>query len=231
MDQKSELLTVLTCCQHGLDLGISRWMSGISEPSMSRLYSSWTVFLAPMFNCIDLKPAPGFLQSMMSKTFIETDHHFTDQLGDGTEFKLLNASNLDLNSLTFSDYKNTTTAKAYVGTAAPGGGLIFSNLYPGSNSDSEITDLTSATDFIEGHEFMTDKGFAIKELCATKGIFHNRSPIKFNDQFRHVEAADNFDIASLRVHVERFIGRVREWSILNKIWPYKGWTYSTVLGK
>ena len=25
MDQKSELLTVLTCCQHGLDLGISGW--------------------------------------------------------------------------------------------------------------------------------------------------------------------------------------------------------------
>ena len=46
MDQKSELLTVLTCCQHGPDLGISGWMSGISEPSMSRLYSSWIVFLA-----------------------------------------------------------------------------------------------------------------------------------------------------------------------------------------
>ena len=62
MDQKSELLTVLTCCQHGLDLGVSDWMSGISEPSMSRLYSSWIVFLASMFNCIDLKPAPAFLQ-------------------------------------------------------------------------------------------------------------------------------------------------------------------------
>ena len=79
MDQKSELLTVLTCCQHGLDLGISCSMSGINEPSMSRLYSSWIVFLAYMFNCIDLKPAPGFLQSMMPKIFIETGHHFTYQ--------------------------------------------------------------------------------------------------------------------------------------------------------
>ena len=58
MDQKSELLIVLACCQHGLDLGINGWMSGLSEPSMSRLYSSWIVFLASMFNCIDLKPAP-----------------------------------------------------------------------------------------------------------------------------------------------------------------------------
>ena len=125
-----------------------------------------------------------------------------------------------MNTLTFSDYKNTTTAKAYVGIAPHGGGLIFSNLYPGSISDSEITDLASAIDFIEeGHKFMADKGFAIKELFATKGIFHYRPPIKFNDQFSHVEAADNFDIASLRIHVERFIGRVREWGILNKIYP------------
>ena len=87
LDKKSELLTVLTYCQHGLDLGISGWMSGISEPSMSRLYSSWIVFLASMFNCIDLKPAPGFLQPNL---FIETGHHFTDQLGDCTEFKLQN---------------------------------------------------------------------------------------------------------------------------------------------
>ena len=78
MDKKSELLTVLTCCQHGLDLGISGWMSGNSEPSLSRFYSSWIVFLASMFNCIDLKPAAGFLQSMMPEIFIEKGHHFTD---------------------------------------------------------------------------------------------------------------------------------------------------------
>ena len=77
---------------------------------------------------------------MMPKIFIETGHHFSDQKGDCTEFKLKNASNLDLNTLTFSDYKNTTTAKAYVGIALHGGGLIFSNLCPGPISDSEITD-------------------------------------------------------------------------------------------
>ena len=128
MDQKSELLAVLTCCKHGLDLGISGWMAGISESSMQRLYSTWITFLASLFNCIDLKPAPGFLQSKMPKIFLETGHHLTDQLGDCTEFKLQGASNLDLNTLTFSDYKNTTTAKAYVGIAPHSGGLVFSDL-------------------------------------------------------------------------------------------------------
>ena len=150
MDQKSELLTLLICCSHGLDLGISGWMSGISEPSMSRLYPSWIVFFASIVNCIDFKPAPGFLQPMMTKIFVEIVHHFTDQLRDCTEFKLQNASNLDMNILTFSDYKSTATAKAYVGIAPHGGGLIFKNLYTGSISGSEITDPASAIDLIEG---------------------------------------------------------------------------------
>ena len=94
-------------------------------------------------------------------------------------------------------------AKAYIGIAPHVGGLIFSDLYPGSISDSEITESSSAIDIIEGgHEFMTDKGFAIKELYATKGVFHNRPPSKFNEQFTQVKAGDNFDIASVRIHLE-----------------------------
>ena len=220
LHQKSELLIVLTCCKHGLNLGISGWMAGISESSMQRLFNAWMIFLASLFGCINLKPAPGFLKTMMPKIFVKTGHRLTDQLGDCTEFKLQNASNYDLNSLTFSDYKNTTTAKAYIGIAPHSGGLIFSDLYPGSISDSEITELSSATDFIqEGHEFMTDKGFCIQEYCASKGIFHNRPAMKFNDQFEQVDIADNFDIASLRIDVEQYIGRVRDWSILNRVWP------------
>ena len=117
--------------------------------------------------------------------------------------ELQHASNLDLNTSPFSDYKNTATAKANIGIALHGGGLIFNDLYPVSISDSEITELSAAIDFIEeGQEIMTDKGFAMKELCATKGVFRDRPPSRFNKQFTQVEAADNVDIASLRIHVE-----------------------------
>ena len=33
-----------------------------------------------------------------------------------------------------------------------------------------------------------------------------------------VDVATNFDIAATRIHVERFIGRVRDWGILNSVW-------------
>ena len=34
-----------------------------------------------------------------------------------------------------------------------------------------------------------------------------------------MDIATNFDIAATPIHVERFIGRVRDWGILNSIWP------------
>ena len=121
----------------------------------------------------------------------------------------------DLNTLTFSDYKNTTTAKAYIGITPHGGGLIFSDLYPGSISDTEITELSSAIDFTnEGHEPMADKGFNVQELCESKGIFHNRPAMKYDDQFSQVDTADNFDISCLRIHVERYlVGAYKVWPV------------------
>ena len=49
LHQKSELLIVSTYCKHGLNLGISGWMAGISESSMQRLFNAWMIFLASLF--------------------------------------------------------------------------------------------------------------------------------------------------------------------------------------
>ena len=63
------------------------------------------------------------------------------------------------------------------------------------------------------------RGFAVQDLCALKGVHLNRPAQKMSDQFKQAEVASNFDITSTRIHVEGFIGRVREWSILNAVWP------------
>ena len=39
----------------------------------------------------------------------------------------------------YSYYKNMQTGKVLIGIAAHGGGILFSDIYPGSISDSEIT--------------------------------------------------------------------------------------------
>ena len=120
----------------------------------------------------------------------------------------------------FSNYKNTVTGKALIGIAPHGMGLLFSEIYPGSISDSEIIDKAGALNFVqEEHEIMSARGFSIQELCAIKRIGLNRPRQKDSDQFSQKDVASNFDIATTRIHVERFIGRVRNWKILNKVWP------------
>ena len=64
---------------------------------------------------------------------------------------------------------------------------------------------------------MNDCGFSIQELCASRGIALNRPRQKENDQFMKIDVSTNFDIATTRIHVERFIGRVHEWGILNLV--------------
>ena len=62
---------------------------------------------------------------------------------------------------------------------------------------------------------MSDRDFWIEELFAIRAITLKK---KENDQFMEVDVATNVDIAATRIHVERFIGRVRDWGILNSVW-------------
>ena len=144
----------------------------------------------------------------------------TDLVNDCTEFKFQNATNYELSSLMFSNYKNTVTGKALIGIAPHGMSLLFSDIYHGLITDSSLTEKAGVIQLVKpGHELMSDRGFAVQDLCSTTGIYLNRPAHKTTDQFSEAEVALNFDIASTRIHVERFIGRVREWSILDAVGP------------
>ena len=135
---------------------------------------------------------------------------------DCTEFKFQHATNYELHSLMFSTYKNTVTGKALIGISPYGSGLLFSDIYSGSISDSAATEQTCILEWIQPeHELMADRGFSVQDYCSVKGVYFNRPAQKDSDQFSQSDVASNYDIASTRIHVERFIGRARDWSILN----------------
>ena len=75
-------------------------------------------------------------------------------------------------------------------------GLVFSEVYPGSISDTEITEKTNILDFVtEDHEVMSDKGFSIQDICAIKGVSLNRPKQKDTKSggFPQQEIHTNFD--------------------------------------
>ena len=107
-----------------------------------------------------------------------------------------------------------------MGISPHGGAILFSGIYSGSISDSKLTKECGAVYFDEiEHKIMSDRRFSIQELCIVRGVTFNKPKQKENDQFAERDAATNFDIAATRIHVERFIGRVCTWGILNSVCP------------
>ena len=118
----------------------------------------------------------------MQKGFIEKGHGLTDIVIDATELKFQSASNFELNSFMFSNYKNTQTGKVLIGISPHGSGILFSDIYSGSISDS------GTILFVEKeHKIMSDHGFLIQDYCAIKGVSLNRPKQKECDQFAQVD--------------------------------------------
>ena len=69
----------------------------------------------------------------------------------------------------------TQPQEVWIGIIPHGMGILFSDIYPGSISDSEITEKCRLLECVEqGHGIMSYKGFAIQDLCSEKGVFRNR---------------------------------------------------------
>ena len=104
----------------------------------------------------------------------------------------------------------------------PSGVLCFvSDLFPGSTSDKEITVLSGFLEKLNhGDQVMADKGFNCQDELASVGA----SPVipTFLDkkvQFSSKETKHNKVVASLRVHVERLMERIKNWHIFDRKIP------------
>lgn len=101
------------------------FMLKVRESTIQGPFVGWIVFHETTFTLINLKPEAGFLLKRMSHIFVKTGHGLADMIIDCTECKFQHVSNLDLNSIMFSNYKNTITGKALIGIAPHGMGLFF----------------------------------------------------------------------------------------------------------
>ena len=111
--------------------------------------------------------------------------------------------------------------KALVGITPSGVTAFFSELYPGSISDKEITIKSGLLNHLQqGDEVMAYKGFLIQdELASVGAVLKMPAFLKGRKQFSKEEAAKNKKVACLRVHVERCMERIKNWHILDSKTP------------
>ena len=192
----------------------------ISTPTVSRIFISWINFMYLKLGQINIWPTKKAIKETMPEDF-KQKYSSTRVIIDCTEVRCQMPSSLHLNGELFSNYKHHTTLKGLIGIS-PGGAITFvSQLYTGSISDREIVVRSGLLDvpYQEGDSVMADKGFTIEDLLPL-GVSLNIPP--FLGSSNKMPAQDVIctqEIASLRIHVERAINKIKNFRIWDGVVP------------
>ena len=130
-------------------------------------------------------------------------------------------SSLLVNTELFSSYKNHQTFKALVGIAPSGAITFISELYSGNISDRErvIRSGLLGQTFESGDSIMADEGFTIEDLLPL-GVSLNIPPfLGGNSQMSAEDVVKTQSIASVRIHIERAINKIKNFRIWQGDFP------------
>lgn len=109
-------------------------------------------------------------------------------------------------------YKNHNTLKALVAITPSGAISFVSKLYGGNISDRQLTIDSGLLDLLEPSDsVMADRGFTIEDLLHTPEVWDLN---KDGPQLSEDDLILTRRIATLRIHIERAIGRIKTFRIL-----------------
>ena len=189
----------------------------ISQPTVSRTFNTWISFIYFKFKEVPLWPTREAIDQLMPTCFRST-YPTTRCIIDATEIFIEMPANPSAQQLTFSNYKNHNTLKALIEITPSGVVSFISDLYGGNISDKKLTLLSGLLDLLEaGDAIMADRGFTIHDILPP-GVTLNAPP-RMNDsgQLTESERTTTRRIASVRIHVERTMERIKNYQILHNV--------------
>ena len=192
----------------------------ISQSTVSRIFISWINFMYLKLGQINIWPSRKVVDDSMPEAF-KDKYPSTRVIIDCTEVRCQMPSSLLLNSELFSSYKNHTTLKALVGISPKGSITFIGQLYTGSISDKEMVERSGflKLPFEQGDSVMADKGFTIEDVLPL-GVSLNIPPfLGMADQMSAEDVVKTQEIASLRIHVERAINKIKNFLIFEGVIP------------
>jgi DDE superfamily endonuclease len=162
---------------------------------------------------------------------------------DCTEFEIEQPTNPQAQQDTWSTYKNTNTAKgtkcwgsvyntmfvfvsviALVGITPNGIVSYISPLYGGATSDRSLLNMTGPGTLRElmedGDQIMSDRGFALDPKHSHLTLIFPPF-LEGKSQLSPEKVINTRIIARHRIHVERCMGRIKNYKLLNGVIPMK----------
>ena len=181
---------------------------GISCMHVCRIWITWLTFLNQRLCALPIWPTRECIDQNMPLCFKENFPQ-TRVIIDCTEIMIEMPSSCRSQSATFPSYKNHNTAKCLLGVSPNGYPSFVSSLYAGQTSDKKLTKDCGILNLLEpGDQVMADRGFDIEDDLPVTTL--NIPPfLNGKDQLSLEEEVRTRKIASVRVHVERAIARIK----------------------
>ena len=226
LDAKSEMLLTLMKIRLNLINDDLAFRFDISVSLVSKIISTWIPFLGYELGSLVQWPKPETIRGYYPKCF----EPFGLVIGiiDCTEVKIQKPSLAEANSKYYSAYKGAPTAKFLVACSPVGTVSFVSDIFSGATSDKDTVLKSkilqkfeqSLFEFDERLTVLADKGFQIQELLLPYDVRLVIPPfVKNKQQFTVANNARTKKVANARIHVERVIGRIKEFHILQSDIP------------
>ena len=213
---------VLKWLRNGINLALTGWLSDMLKSTVSRHIITWVNYMYFKLGSVPIWPSKEQILDTMPNSFKKT-YPSTRCIIDCTELFCQRPSSLTIQSSLHSSYKHHVTYKGLLGISPSGSITFISQLYEGSISDKEIvrkSGILNPKFWSPGDSIMADRGFTIAELLEPLNVELN-IPAFLNgrEQLFNTEVKESQCIASVRVHVEHAIMRIKKFRQLRNEIP------------
>ena len=192
---------------------------------MFQIFISWVSIMDFVFSPLLKWPSRSKINKYFPKSFRKHFPH-TRAVIDCTEINIQRPRKPTPQSETYSTYKSHNTFKILLAVTPTGAFSFVSDLWGGNTSDRYLTEHSGFLDLIEsGDNIMADRGFNIQDLLLRRGAtltipsFTRKCNYGKGKRLNINEVKRSKLISKFRIHVERAIGRYKNWDIINHTMP------------
>ncbi|XP_049519047.1 uncharacterized protein LOC119440105 isoform X1 [Dermacentor silvarum] len=217
---ENRLLLFLLKLKLGISYSSLAILFSVSETSASRHFKSVLKTLAVATKQWIFRPPSRVIQATMPDSF-KVHYPSCTMIIDCTEIRTEQPPTVQQERVLYSNYKGAYTLKFLV-AVTPGGMICFcSKAYGGRLSDAHITVDSGFLDLVQpGDTVLADKGFpGIQTVLGNQNAVLVMPPFLHASQFTPEEVRDTYNIAQVRIHVERMIQRIKIYNVLNNKVP------------
>lgn len=193
---------------------------GVSSAQVGSIFRFWVPKMAEELKELIVWLPKDSISASLPNSF-KAFYPGTTCIIDCTEVFVDRARNMNARALTYSNYKHHNTFKFLVAVSPNGVIMYVSPCWGGRTSDKLLVNSSSFYSFLQpGDEVMADRGFTIEEELRQRGVKLNiPSFTRGKRQLSEVDVTRTRRIASVRIEVERVIGKMKNFRILKSSLP------------